>query len=79
LLSAVPIPDPEIERAKTRVLLTGDIPSAKTAIGGCRFRTRCPTYRTLDTEQQERCEREDPALTADGVTDAASACHYPSQ
>ena len=78
LLSAVPIPDPEVERAKARVLLKGDIPSAKTAIAGCRFRTRCPTYRRLDTEQQERCERDDPALTSDGVTDAASACHYPS-
>ena len=78
LLSAVPIPDREVERAKARVLLKGDIPSAKTAIAGCRFRTRCPTYRRLDTDQQERCERDDPALTSDGVTDAASACHYPS-
>jgi peptide/nickel transport system ATP-binding protein len=79
LLSAVPIPDPQIERKKARVLLRGDIPSAKTAISGCRFRTRCPTYRTLDTERQERCERDDPALESAGVTDAASACHYPSQ
>ena len=78
LLSAVPIPDPEIERAKTRVLLKGDIPSAKTTTVGCRFRTRCPTYKTLNTEQQLRCERDDPRLTSDGVTDAASACHYPS-
>jgi peptide/nickel transport system ATP-binding protein len=77
LLSAVPIPDPEIERAKTRVLLKGDIPSAKMAIVGCRFRTRCPTYRVLGSEQQARCERDDPVLTSDGVTDAASACHYP--
>ena len=78
LLSAVPIPDPEIERAKTRVLLKGDIPSAKTTTVGCRFRTRCPTYKTLNPEQQLRCERADPRLTSDGVTDAASACHYPS-
>jgi oligopeptide/dipeptide ABC transporter ATP-binding protein len=77
LLSAVPIPDPELERHKQRVLLKGDIPSAKTAMAGCRFRTRCPTYRSLGIEQ-ERCERDDPALTRDGVTDAASACHYPS-
>jgi peptide/nickel transport system ATP-binding protein len=78
LLSAVPIPDPEIERRKTRVLLKGDIPSAKATIEGCPFRSRCPTYRTLDSEQQVRCERDDPPLTRDGVTDAASACHYPS-
>jgi oligopeptide/dipeptide ABC transporter ATP-binding protein len=79
LLSAVPIPDPERERAKTRILLKGEIPSARAAAGGCRFRSRCPTYKTLDGEQQVRCERDDPELTGDGVTDAESACHYPSQ
>jgi peptide/nickel transport system ATP-binding protein len=79
LLSAVPIPDPRIERNKTRVLLTGDIPSAKTTISGCRFRTRCPTYKTLGTEQQVRCEQEDPPLASTDVTGSESACHYPSQ
>jgi peptide/nickel transport system ATP-binding protein len=79
LLSAAPIPDPQIERKKTRVLLRGDMPSAKAAIAGCRFRTRCPTYRALDTERQERCERDDPALKSAVVTDAASACHYPRE
>jgi peptide/nickel transport system ATP-binding protein len=78
LLSAVPIPDPEVERAKQRVLLTGDIPSARTKLFGCRFRSRCPTYRALHPEQQARCERDDPALTGGGVTDSASACHYPA-
>jgi oligopeptide/dipeptide ABC transporter ATP-binding protein len=78
LLSAVPIPDPMLERGKTRIILTGDIPSATTAIGGCRFRTRCPTYKTLTDEQGKRCADEDPGLTGDGVTDVASACHYPA-
>ena len=46
LLSAVPIPDPRVERDKARVLLSGDLPSAYVAApGGCRFRSRCPTYR----------------------------------
>jgi peptide/nickel transport system ATP-binding protein len=78
LLSAVPVPDPEVERNKTRILLKGDVPSAKTAIVGCRFRTRCPTYRALDSEQQQRCQSDDPALEPRGVTDSASACHYPA-
>jgi oligopeptide/dipeptide ABC transporter ATP-binding protein len=78
LLSAVPIPDPEIERAKARIVLTGETPSAATTIDGCRFRTRCPTYRTLSDAQRMRCEKQDPALAGDGVTDVRSACHYPS-
>jgi peptide/nickel transport system ATP-binding protein len=78
LLSAVPIPDPELERAKTRILLTGDITSA-TASGGCRFRTRCPTYRILTSAERARCDAEDPPLSRDGVTDVARACHYPGR
>ncbi len=77
LLSAVPIPDPALERKKTRIVLTGDPPSATTTIRGCRFRTRCPRYKTLTVEQQTRCDDDDPSLTEDGVTGVASACHYP--
>jgi peptide/nickel transport system ATP-binding protein len=78
LLSAVPIPDPKLERGKTRILLSGDLPSATASISGCRFRTRCPTYRTLTADERARCDRDDPALIRRGVTDVASACHYPS-
>jgi peptide/nickel transport system ATP-binding protein len=78
LLSAVPIPDPKLERGKNRILLTGDLPSATATIGGCRFRTRCPTYKALGAEQRARCDRDEPSLTGSGVTDVASACHYPS-
>jgi len=78
LLSAVPIPDPDLERDKTRTLLSGDIPSAATSLGGCRFRTRCPTYKTLTDDLRARCDADDPHLTGDGVTDVVRACHYPT-
>jgi oligopeptide transport system ATP-binding protein len=57
LLSAVPIPDPELERNKTIQLLPGDLPSPINPPSGCVFRTRCP--RAI-----EACAGEVPALRA---------------
>ncbi|MDR5857495.1 murein tripeptide/oligopeptide ABC transporter ATP binding protein OppF [Caballeronia sp. LZ062] len=57
LLSAVPVPDPAIERGKTVQILSGDIPSPIDPPSGCVFHTRCPMA-------QARCAIETPALRA---------------
>ena len=59
LLSAVPIPDPDVTRARHRILLEGDVPSPLKMPSGCAFRTRC-RYAT------EQCAAECPALTDRG-------------
>lgn len=74
LISAAPIPDPEIERGRTRILLNGDLPSPTQEISGCRFRTRCPLYALLDEPAQELCRASDPQLTPHGRSKVA--CHH---
>ncbi|MBO4705095.1 MAG: ABC transporter ATP-binding protein [Spirochaetaceae bacterium] len=59
LLSAVPIPDPKIQRARQRIVLEGDVPSPLHMPTGCPFRTRCQ-YAT------EQCGKECPPLTDRG-------------
>src|SRR2546423_1633639 len=56
LLSAVPIPDPAVERQRTTILLKGDLPSPANPPAGCRFHTRCPYV------QESRCRDEVPVL-----------------
>jgi peptide/nickel transport system ATP-binding protein len=69
LLSAVPVPNPVIEDARHRILLTGDLPSPANPPSGCRFHTRCPW------KQPTRCDTERPLLR-DLAPAHRVACHY---
>jgi peptide/nickel transport system ATP-binding protein len=74
LMSAAPIPDPQVERSRKKIILDGDLPSVSDEIVGCRFRTRCPLYPMLDAAAQSRCKTDDPALVSHG--DVEVACHF---
>jgi oligopeptide/dipeptide ABC transporter ATP-binding protein len=70
LLSAVPIPDPVIERQRKAILLAGDLPSPADPPSGCRFHTRCPYV------QPTRCREEAPPLRPFGDSTHQVACHW---
>jgi len=75
LLSAIPIPDPEKERSRERIVLTGDLPSPTEDPPGCPFVSRCPLYQELDESRRVRCREDRPALVATSP-DHSNACHY---
>ena len=75
LVSAIPLPDPIKERSRSRVLLTGELPSPVDDSPGCRFVSRCPLHQTLSEQEKVRCRDDTPALTGvEGVH--TNACHY---
>lgn len=73
LLSAVPVPDPRVERERRPILLRGGIPSAAEPPSGCRFHTRCPVARLPGP-----CDAEVPVLR-DLAGGHLAACHFPGQ
>ena len=72
LLSAVPIADPTLGRARKQIVLTGDVPSPINPPAACRFHPRCPRF------VDGKCNVDEPLMTpVPGASDHEFACHFP--
>ena len=74
LIAAIPVADPELEAARTRIPLEGDVPSPANPPSGCSFHPRCPFATEL-------CAREEPEVRDLGRADSPHtvACHHAEQ
>ena len=72
LLSAVPIPNPAIERQRKRIILRGDLPSPSNIPSGCRFHTRCPLAQAI-------CREVEPKMEDKTGHNHLAACHFSDQ
>ncbi|MFJ9351143.1 dipeptide ABC transporter ATP-binding protein [Streptomyces sp. NPDC101237] len=76
LLSAIPVPDPQVQRSREHIVLQGEQPSASRLPAGCVFTDRCPLYPLLDDRTQQRCRTERPLLRpAASGAGHRHACH----
>ena len=71
LLSAVPVPNPEVARSRQQILLEGDVPSPINPPSGCWFHPRCPRHHAGE------CDVREPQLVASAVDGHQVACHFP--
>jgi peptide/nickel transport system ATP-binding protein/oligopeptide transport system ATP-binding protein len=71
LLSAIPIPNPDVARARKPVVLEGDVPSPINPPRACRFHPRCPRF------QPGTCDVDEPLLEPSGDDGHLKACHFP--
>jgi oligopeptide/dipeptide ABC transporter ATP-binding protein len=70
LLSAVPVPDPDLSAQRQQIVLEGDVPSPVSPPSGCRFHPRC-RYAT------DICAAQEPELKPHGSEGHVAACHHP--
>jgi peptide/nickel transport system ATP-binding protein len=75
LLSAVPIPDPKVEKNRKRIVLQGELPSPANPPSGCRFHNRCQIRSLLPADVAALCSSERPTLAS--RQNGAVACHAP--
>ncbi len=71
LLSAIPVPNPDLARARKPIVLEGDVPSPINPPSACRFHPRCPRF------QPGTCDVDEPQLVAADQNGHLRACHFP--
>ncbi len=77
LLSAIPVPDPQAEASRERIILEGDLPTPLNAPAGCPFSSRCPIFKLLTDEQKQTCLKQAPDITDLEGKDHGYACYFP--